>query len=84
MQDDFLSAWLARPYMDVYLWGTVHDPRIPPLPPAPWGGGGGGWGSPGAGCWGGGGWECSNDDGVGLWSSQDWSTYIEKPARRLK
>ncbi|KAJ7686440.1 hypothetical protein B0H14DRAFT_2654289 [Mycena olivaceomarginata] len=76
MQDDFLSAWLTRPSMDVYLWGTVHDLRTLPPPPAPsvmWGGGGGGWGTPGAGDWGGS-WEYSSDDGVGPWYCLDWST----------
>ncbi|KAJ7851617.1 hypothetical protein B0H14DRAFT_3451196 [Mycena olivaceomarginata] len=68
MQDNFLSAWLAQPYMHVCLWGTVHDPRTPPPPPpAPptvtWGDGEGwGWENTlGDGTWGGGttwrGWE---------------------------
>ncbi|KAJ7794010.1 hypothetical protein B0H14DRAFT_3497460 [Mycena olivaceomarginata] len=84
-QDDFLSAWLTRPYTDVYLWGTVHDPRTPPLPPAPlvtWGEGGGGWGSPWAGDWSRV-WEDSNDDSVGPWSSLDWSTCSEEVQFRL-
>ncbi|KAF7336338.1 hypothetical protein MVEN_02182300 [Mycena venus] len=62
MQDEYLSAWLDRPYMDVFQWGTVHDLRTlpPPLPPPqpPTWGVGNGWG---AGIWGvgttwGGGW----------------------------
>ncbi|KAJ7725760.1 hypothetical protein B0H14DRAFT_2641252 [Mycena olivaceomarginata] len=61
--DDFLAAWLARPVVDVALWGTAHDPRDAPLPPVNTGGWAntGGWGNGGTwvtgGRWGnGGGW----------------------------
>jgi hypothetical protein len=57
MQDEYLSAWLDRPYVDIYQWGTVHDPRTPPPPPPqpPMWGVGIGWGAGTlAGGWGGG------------------------------
>ncbi|KAJ7302695.1 hypothetical protein DFH08DRAFT_826438 [Mycena albidolilacea] len=38
LNDKFLAAWLARPIVDIALWGTAHDPHDAPPPPANTGG----------------------------------------------